>query len=176
MSRTKKLTVSSLIAALSVAALGMTALFPGVTLALTAMAGIFPAAAIVACGYGWGLGTAVVAAALGFLLLPDKTAMIWFVLFFGHYPFWKLAAERLQTKLGKPWIGWILKIAGFIACILLVFFLFSAAFSSAVPLSLSSKALEAAALGLLCVCFVLYDVAFSILIGYFRIHILPRLK
>ena len=176
MSRTKKLTLSSMIAALCVAALGMTAFIPRITLALTAMAGIFPAAAIVACGFGWGAGVVVVTGILGFLLLPDKTAIIWFVLFFGHYPFWKLAAERLQIKLGKAWVGWLLKIAGFLLCMLLLYFLFHAAFAAAIPVNLSGIAFLAAAMAILCVCFVFYDVAYSILIGYFRIRILPRVK
>ncbi len=176
MSKTKRLTVSSLVAALCVAALSLTAVIPRVTLALTALAGIFPAVVIIACGFGWGVGTVIAAALIGLLLLPEKTAVLWFVLFFGHYPFWKLVIERLQTRLGKPWLGWIMKVAGFAACMMLLFFLFNAAFTSAVPMSLSSNVLKAAALGILCVCFILYDVAFSILIGFFRIRILPRLR
>ena len=176
MSRTKKLTFSALSAALCVVALALGAFVPRVTLAMSALAGIFPAVAVVACGYGWGIGASAAAALLGLLLLPDKTGALWFLLFFGHYPFWKLLAERLQTKLGKAWIGWCIKLAGFAACMLLLRALFRTAFAAALPSFLTGAGWIAAVLAALCVCFVLYDIAFSILIGYFRIRILPRFK
>ena len=176
MSKTKKLTVSALISALCVACLSLTALVPRVTLALTALAGIFPAAAIIACGYGWGAASVIAAGLLGFLILPDKTGVLWFLLFFGHYPFWKLAIERIQTRLGNAWVGWMLKIAGFAVFFLLMYYLFHEAFTKAIPLNFPSATYLSAAFGLICVCFILYDIAFSILIGVFRIKILPRLK
>ena len=177
MSRTKKLTLSALIAALSVLCLGLSALLPRVTLSLAALAGIFPAVTVIACGYGWAAGGSAVAAALALLLLPEKTAAVWFVCFFGHYPLWKALIERFQTEQHKPLYGWILKVLGFALCMVVLYYVFRAFFASAIPYDFTASAagpiLVAA---VLLVAFVVYDIAFSILIGFFRIKILPKLK
>lgn len=176
MSRVKKLTSSAMIAALCVAILFLSTLIPRVTLALTALAGIFPAVIVILCGYGWAAGCSVSAAILGMLLLPNKTAPLWFIFFFGHYPIWKAAIEGVQTRIRKPWIGWVLKLIGFGICMLLLYLLFRSGFVGAIPGAIMSK-YGLLVVGLaLAVCFVLYDIAFSILIGYFRIKILPRFQ
>ena len=176
MSRTRKLTLSAMVAALCVALMYLSVLVPRVSLAITALAGIFPAAVVIVCGSGWAAGTFVTAAALGLLLLPEKTAPLWFAFFFGHYPIWKAAVERLQTKLGKPLIGWALKLVGAAVCLALLYFLFRSGFLAAIPSAVLGKAGVMVVCLILAICFVLYDIAFSILIGYFRIHILPRFQ
>lgn len=177
MSRNKKLTLSALITALCVIALAGSMLLPRVTLSLAALAGIFPAAAVIACGYGWAGGAFVAAAVLGLLLVPDKTAAIWFVCFFGHYPIWKALIEAFQTRQGKPWLGWLLKLLGFAACMALLYFAFGKLFAAAIPYDFSGSAAGPALLAaVLLIAFVVYDIAFSILIGWFRIRILPKLK
>ena len=177
MSSTKKLTFSALIAALSLLCLAGSALLPRITLSLAALAGLFPAAAVIVCGYGWAAGASAAAAVLALLLLPDKTAGIWFACFFGHYPIWKALIERFQTQKGKPWLGWTLKLLGFAACMAVLYYLFRGFFASAIPFDLTASptGLILAALVLLAA-FVVYDIAFSILIGFFRIKILPKLK
>ena len=176
MSRVKKLTFSAMVAALCVAVMFLSSLVPRATLAITALAGIFPAVIVILCGYGWAAGCAVVAGALGLLVLPNKTSALWFVFFFGHYPIWKAAVERLQTKLGKPLIGWALKLVGAAVCLILLYFLFRSGFLAAIPSAVLGKAGVMVVCLILAICFVLYDIAFSILIGYFRIHILPRFQ
>ena len=177
MSRTRKLTFSALIAALCVLFLAGSLLLPRVTLSLAALAGLFPAAVVIVCGYGWAAGASAVAALLALLLLPDKTAGIWFLFFFGHYPIWKAAIERFQTQQGKPLYGWILKLAGFAVCMLLLFYLFNRLFAAAIPYAFTEYRTGYYILSIaLLLGFFLYDVAFSILIGWFRIKVLPKLK
>ena len=69
MSRTRKLTLSAMVAALCVACMALSLLIPRVTLAITALAGIFPAVVVITCGCGWAAGASAVAAALGLLIL-----------------------------------------------------------------------------------------------------------
>ena len=176
MSRTKKLTLTAMIAALCLLCLAGSSLLPRVTLSLAALAGIFPAATVLLCGSGWALGGSAAAAALAMLLLPDKTAGVWFACFFGHYPIWKAAIEALASRLQKPWLGWPLKLLGFSACMLLLYLAFSTLFAAALPYAFSESSagpviLIAALLG----AFVAYDIAFSILISFFRARILPKL-
>lgn len=176
MSRTKKLTLTAMIASLCLLCLAGSSLLPRVTLSLSALAGIFPAATVIVCGKGWAACGSVVAAALALLLLPDKTAGVWFACFFGHYPIWKALIEGLQTRLRKPWLGWLLKLLGFAACMLLLYLVFSDLFAAAIPYAVSQHLagpfiLIAALLG----AFAVYDRAFSILIAFFRAKILPKL-
>jgi hypothetical protein len=177
MSRTKKLTFSALIAALCVLCLAGSVLLPRITLSLAALAGLFPAAAVIVCGYGWAAGASAAAALLALLLLPDKTAGVWFACFFGHYPIWKALIEGFQTKTGKTWLGWLLKLLGFAVCMAVLYVLFSGFFASGVPFAFTEYTAGPALLVIaLLAAFVVYDIAFSILIGWFRMRILPKLK
>lgn len=177
MSRTKKLTVSALIAAVCVICLALSLVIPRVTLSLAALAGIFPAALVMVCGYAWAAGAAATAALLALLLLPDKTAGIWFLFFFGHYPIWKALIEGLQAKIGKPWLGWALKLLGFAVCMALLYFLFGKLFAAGIPYAFSEYSAGPYILVIaLLLAFVVYDIAFSILINWFRIKILPKLQ
>ncbi len=177
MSRTRKLTLSSMVTALCVICLAGSTLLPRVTLSLAALAGLFPAVTVMVCGYGWAAGASLVAALLALLLLPDKTAGVWFLCFFGHYPIWKALIEGLQTRKGKPALGWALKLLGFSACMALLFFVFKNLFTGAIPYDFTQNAAGPAILVVaLLAAFVVYDVAFSILIGFFRTRIQPKLK
>ncbi len=177
MSPTKKLTLSALVAAICVVFLALSQVLPRVTLSLAALAGVFPAVTVIVCGYGWAAGTAAVAALLALLLLPVKTAGIWFLFFFGHYPLWKAMIERFQYKIGKPWLGWVLKILGFAACMLLLYFLFGQLFAAGIPYAFTEYMAGPYILVIaLLLAFVFYDIAFSILIGWFRIKVLPKIK
>lgn len=176
MSRTRKLTLSAMIAALCVAFLALSALLPQITLSLCAIAGLFPAAVVIACGYGWAFGSAVTAALLALLLLPDKTAGIWFACFFGHYPIWKAWAEQLQTRLERPVIGWGIKCFGLLLSTTVLFQFFRAAFLAPLGFLQKTSFGPYVLAVLLVAAFVLYDLAFSTMIGYFRVKILPRLR
>ena len=177
MSRTKKLTFSALIAALCVLCLAGSALLPRITLSLAALAGLFPAAAVVVCGYGWAAGASAAAALLALLLLPDKTAGVWFACFFGHYPIWKALIERFQTERKQPLLGWLLKLLGFAACMALLWLAFSGFFAAGIPFDMYEYRYgRYVLLIVLPIAFLVYDIAFSILIGWFRINVLPKLK
>ena len=175
MSPTKKLTLSALVAALCTLCLGLGSLAPSMALPAAGLAGIFPAVIVIACGYGWALGTSAVAAALALLLLPDKTSAVWFACFFGHYPLWKALIEAWQTRMGKPALGWGLKLLGFALCGAVLYGALRTFFVAALPFDLSSLGLLLACL-VLTAAFLVYDVAFSILIGWFRINLLPKLR
>ena len=177
MSRTKKLTLSALIAAMCVICLALGAAIPRVSLSLAALAGIFPAVIVLACGFGWAAACSASAAALAILLLPEKTGAVWFLCFFGHYPIWKALIESLQTRVKKPWLVWLLKLLGFAASMLVLYFLFSRLFAAAIPYHFTERAAGPLILGVaLLAAFLVYDAAFSILIGWFRIKILPKIR
>ncbi len=179
MSRTKKMTVSALVAALCTIALLIGSVFPTMALSMAALAGLFPAVVVIACGYGWAAGVWVAVSLLGFLLLPNKGSVALFLCFFGHYPIWKALIEAWQTKMGKPILGWIMKLLGTALCLAILYAAFRALmFSEPDPILFSSDnpmIMLGLCVGLLAG-FGVYDIAFSILIGYFRVNILPKLQ
>lgn len=175
MSRTKKLAIASMITAACFALLYLASAIGQVRLAVTALAGLFPAVVVMTGGSGWALASFAATGILGLLLLPDKSPALWFLFFFGHYPVWKSLIERLQNRRGKPIIGWVLKLLGFSLCMTLFYLLFRDLFFAAIP-SEASKWVIGLLVPALLVCFIAYDIAFSILIGFFRSRILPRIK
>ena len=175
MSKTKKLAIAAMIAAACFALLYLAAVIGQVRLAVTALAGIFPAAVVIVCGSWWAFGTFAAAGILALLLLPDKSPALWFLFFFGHYPIWKALIEILQTRLKKPALGWALKVVGFSVCMAVFYLLFRDLFLASLP-ELTSTWILGFLAAVLLICFVLYDIAFSIMIGFFRIRILPRIK
>lgn len=177
MSRTKKLTLSAMVTALCVIALAASSLLPNLSVSLAALAGLFPAAVVLACGYEWACGAMLAALILAELLVPVKTAVAWFAVFFGHYPLWKAGIEALQSKTGKAWLGWGLKLLGFCACMAVLYFFLRSLFSAGLSYDVSNGSLSPVIwiAGLL-VAFVVYDCAFSILIGWFRTRVLPKLR
>ncbi|MBQ1589606.1 MAG: hypothetical protein II106_02675, partial [Oscillospiraceae bacterium] len=104
-------------------------------------------------------------------------APLWFVFFFGHYPIWKALIERLRNRLGKPWLGWLLKLLGFAVCAALLLILFRAVFTAPLPERLLGTGYGPWLLAAgLTAAFVFYDIAFSGLIAWFRSTVLPRLR
>ena len=177
MGRTKKLTLSAMVTALCFIPLAASSLLPNLSISLAALAGLFPAAVVLVCGYGWACGAMLASLLLAELLLPVKTATVWFAVFFGHYPLWKAGIEALQGKTGKAWLGWVLKLLGFSACISVLYFFLRSFFFAGLSNDFSDSSLNPMiwVAGLLTV-FVVYDYVFSILIGWFRTKVLPRLR
>ena len=177
MSTVRKLTLSALVAALCVISLALGSFVSRVSLSMAALAGLFPAAAVLCCGFGWGAGVWLTASALALLLLPEKSPALWFACFFGHYPIWKARIEGFQTRAGKPWLGWLLKLLGFAACMALLYLAFGQFFAAGIPFDFTRSAAGPWILAVaLLAAFAAYDAAFSILIGWFRLRVLPRLR
>ena len=175
----KKLTLSAMTAALCTAALFLGSLMPNMSLPLAALAGLFPAVVVIVCGFGWAFGVYVAVSLLAFLLLPNKGAAALFLCFFGHYPIWKALIEAWQTRRRKAALGWGIKLIGTALCLGIMYLVFRGLlFSGENPVLFSSDSGSVLMLlfGAMLLAFAAYDVAFSILIGWFRIHILPRIK
>lgn len=123
------ITLPGILAALSLLFLYLSSLLPTGRWAVAAVAGLFPAAAVLTTGL-WG-GTACYAAAglLGLLLVPDRLIALLYLLFFGAYPVVKSLLERIRPL----WLGVLGKFA-FFNGILTVFWLgFSSLFLPALP-------------------------------------------
>ena len=118
--KTRVITLSALFSALSVIFLYIASVWPTGRFGLVALSSLFVAAAVCDAGILPSVYVFIVSSALGMLLLPDKSAPLLYILFFGYYPVLKSLIERLE----KVVIQWVLKLIVFnIALIIILFFL-----------------------------------------------------
>ncbi len=167
--RVRRLALCAVLTAMSVVLLYLSALLPTGQLAVSAMAALLPAAAVICCGLGWGAGVYVATSLLALLLVPQKGSVLAYCLVLGHYPVFKSLIERLDRLA----LEWVLKLCLFYALLAVFYFGFSQLFLELI----SVPAQFTLVLFLLCgVAFVLYDIAFSRLIGLFERRIAKYLK
>ena len=155
---TKKLTRASLLTALAAGILALSGWVPRGGLALAALAALAGAAVLIECGAGWAVGHFIAAAILGLLLCPDKSAALWFLFVFGPWPVLKHFIERLK----RPALRWALKAVTLCALPAVLYFAFSAAFLGQLP-----KLPWYVLLPCACAALIVYDIAFSRLIGLY---------
>ena len=110
--RTKYLTVSAMLAALSVVVLMLGSFVEVLDLSTAAFASILCLYAVIEIGgvYPWMIW--LVTSVLGILLLPVKTPVIFYALFAGFYPILKAKLEKLRAS-----VSWILKLLAFHVCL-----------------------------------------------------------
>ena len=97
------------LAALSLIALYLSAVSPTARMGIVAIAGLFPAGAVVSAGLKAGFFCYGAAGLLGLLLVPDKANALLYLLFFGLWPMLKSLLERIPAR---P-LEWLCKLAVF---------------------------------------------------------------
>jgi hypothetical protein len=118
--KTRRITLTAVFTALTVVFLYLASILPTVRLGFTAAASLFAVAAVIEAGIVSAFFVFIGSSIIGALLLPDKTAVIIYVLFFGYYPVIKSLAEKSRSML----LNWALKLAVFEAAFTLTWFLF----------------------------------------------------
>ena len=116
--KTRSITLSAMLSALAVISLFIASVWPTGLYGLVACSSLFVAAAVIEMGAVQGVCVYVAAAALGMLLLANKSAPLLFVLFFGYYPI----VKRLIEKTGVKPLQWFLKLAVFNASLTIIWF------------------------------------------------------
>ena len=148
------------LAALSLVFLYLSAVSPAAQLGIVAVAGLFPAGAVVSAGWLPGFLCYLVTGLLGLLLVPDKANVLLYLLFFGLWPMLKSLLERLPSRPAE-WAG---KLAVFNAVLTLCWFGLRALFLPFLPAALTEAWMVYAAGN---VAFVIYDIGFSKLIAFY---------
>ena len=165
---TRRLTVSAMMTALSVVFLYLACVFPTGQLGFTAVASLFGIAAVVECGVVSGIFVYAGTSVLGLLLLPAKSMVYLYIIFFGLYPVLKSLIERI----GKLALEWVLKLALFNASLSVLWFLLR---ELALPESaFSYSPILVYALGN--PVFILYDIGLTRLIAVYIARISKRIK
>ena len=104
--KTRVITSSALLISLSMVFLYLSSIFPTMQLCFVAASSLFVVAQVIETDLKGGLYVFVGSCILGFLIVPDKTSMILYGLFFGYYPLVKSLAE----KHNKALVRWGIKL------------------------------------------------------------------
>ena len=166
--RARKPAVSALCAALAAALLIFGSVLPTGKIALSAVAGLATAAALIECGYLYSVLEFMVAAALGLILAPSKTPAMMFCLLFGWYPIVKSLIEKLKSRAAE----YLLKLA-VILVVLGVFFVLARLGVGELSLPDTSKLVVAA---VAVIGFFAYDLCFSGLVRVYIRRVRGRMK
>lgn len=171
MNNSKKITLCSLTAALSVVIM-FTGYFPYLTYAIPALAGIFMMIPLIECGLSWSFATYAVSSVIIFITGETESKVL-YVLFLGYYPIVKSVIE----KINKQAIEWILKLLCFNTAIVIFYYVSSFLFSiSYDEFNLYGKYAVYAFWFLCNIVFVLYDIGISRVASYYMLNLHNKIK
>lgn len=119
MKTASKTAVCSMIAALCVALMLSTAIIPFLSYAVPMISGALIAIIVIECDKLWALFVYVTVSVLSILIVPDKSAGLAFILYFGYYPILKAFLE--SKKLGI--VEYIIKYLNIIVVVLVSYFI-----------------------------------------------------
>lgn len=159
-SRSAGVAYPAILGALSLLLLYGASVAPTGSWGLAAVAGLFPAAAVISVGMKAGVLCWAGVSILAFLILPGKLCALLYAALFGLYPIVKALIERLRRR-GPEYL---LKLAFFNAAFTLIFVVMRAAVLDSLPQALSRVWLLYLVGN---VVFLLYDFGFSKLIGFY---------
>lgn len=163
--KTKKISATAMLAALQLVFMCLGSLLPSWKMALAALAGLVNAAVLIECGVASSILSFVAVSILSAVLLPQKTMVFLYIVFFGCYPLIKSAAEHVNSRV----LEWTAKLAAFnFACVICMMAL---RYGFITDISLPDFAAAVIWVGLNAV-FIVYDIGVSKLICFYmqRIH------
>ena len=105
----KKIALAGILTALAAAALFLENIFPTGKLGFYVFAGFILSVVIMECGFSFGWLSYVAVSIIAFLLVPEKTAVLPYVLFFGIYSLVKSHIEQINKLI----VEWVLKFTFF---------------------------------------------------------------
>ena len=168
--RTFSITFCAMLAALSVVLLLVASFLPSGQLGMAAIAGLLPASAVLSAGgRKAGLACYIVAALLGFLLLPTKSAVLLYTVLFGHYAVVKSLLEQIKN----PVLMWVCKLIVCNALFTVLILGFRSLLLGGLPERLQHIPLLYLGGS---IAFVVYDLVFSMLIRFYRQRIGPYIR
>ncbi len=163
MRQTKKITLSAIMAALSVVLIALGALLSVAELAIAAFCSLIVVFIHVEVGTPYQFLTWIVVSLLTALMFPSSFGYITYFLIFGIYPIIRHYIEKLPAV-----FAWIIKLVYFNAALVLLMIFSELVFG--IPLFVTDEPLIKAGLYLLCIgAFVVYDFFLKVMIrAYFE--------
>ena len=166
--KTKQLTVCAMFAALGVILLYLGSLVEVVDISMAVIASLFCVLAVIEYGKGAPWMVFLVTALLSLLLLPNKSAAVYYTFFFGFYPILKAYFERLDRVR-----SWICKEAVFNVCLAVIILLVKLLLMPGVSIPFMMYVI------IVIMCegvFILYDIALTRLITFYMYRLRHRFK
>lgn len=158
--KANRVALVGMITALSLVFLYLATFSPTARLGITAIAGVFPAGAVISVGLRAGFFCYGATGILGLILLPSKGSAVLYLLFFGLWPMLKSLLEHLPNRI----LEWVCKLAAFNLILAVLFFGLREILLPFLPPFLSASWMIFVVGN---VAFVIYDVGFSKLIGLY---------
>ncbi len=165
---TTRLTLTAMFTALAVITLFVASILPAGKLGAYAISSLFIAGLASEDEVGFSALQFIATSLLGLLIIPNKIAVLPFVLFFGHYG---LGKYLLEKHISNNVLCWIFKLIYFNICIFATYFLAKAVLFSTAELALPIWGLVLGAEAV----YVIYDIVFSGLIHFYYNRIRKRL-
>ena len=159
-SKSAKVAYPAILGALSLILIYIASIAPSGNWGFVAVAGLFPAAAVISVGMKAGFLCWAGVSILAFLILPGKFCALLFAALFGLYPRIKALIERMRRK----GLDYVLKLVFFNAAFTLIFVVMKAAVLDSLPSVLAVTWLLYVVANIV---FLLYDFGFSKLIGFY---------
>lgn len=162
--KTRVITTSALLISLSMVFLYLSSVFPTMQLCFVAAASLFVVAQVIETSLMGGVYVFVGSCILGFLIVPDKTSMILYALFFGYYPIVKSLAEKLDNTV----LRWTVKLIVMNVALAVILGFFGELIFDLSQFEYGVWVFAA----LFDVTFILFDIGVSRLVGFYlaRIH------
>lgn len=161
----RKVAFGGIFTALSVIFLYLAAVMPTGRVALYFVSGLPVALAIIEFGVTTGIGVYASASLLALLLVGDVTAVLPFILFFGHYGILKFYIEKQR----KAVLEILLKLLAFNILMGIGYFLFTVLLAVPLPEALPNLGFYIAGAWIAAqFLFFLYDYIYSRLLGYYE--------
>ena len=168
--KTKKTTLCAMMAALSVVFMFIGNLFPMGRMGFMAIASLFTVSIVIHYGYIPAVLVFVVSTILGLLILPDKTPIAFYALFFGYYPIIKGFGEKQKCVM-----SWIIKMFVFNIAITVIFVFMKELLMLRFFEKLSENILGIVIYVTFNVIFIVYDIGLSRLIGFYMTNIYNKI-
>lgn len=163
----KKLTLSAVITAISTLFLYICCIVPSGKIALFALATAFLCITVSTCGVKYALISAAAVAGLSFIFVPNKLILIPYIILFGYYPILKLYIEKIGKLIPELLLKAICAAAALFLCMLA-----ARLFRIEFILPFHAGIVFPAAI----VIFLLYDIALSLFIAFYRQRIAKHIK
>ena len=171
MKNTKKITLCSLIAALSVVVM-LGSYFPYLTYAVPAISGLFMMVPLIECGILWSVATYITSAVI-IAFAGEIEASILYIMILGYYPILKALIERINKQV----IEWPLKLLSFNTAIVSFYYIYTVVFAQPFESFGNIGKYGLLAFWALCnVVFVIYDIGISRMASFYMFKLHDKIK
>ena len=170
MSKTKKLTLTSVMAAMGVVFMLLGSVIEVMDLSVCALVSLIVVFVYLEVGVGHAWAVYLCTSVLSFLIVPAKLMCFEYLLMFGIYPLLKAFIEKL------PRISWIFVKLVFVNAMIWIIFLVAELWMGFIFLEGDTPILKAALYVFMNVTFVVYDIFITVMVRFYYDRIRPRIK